>query len=307
MPKYEGAKYQPFVSLIYLLMLIVAGSVIFTILAFGIGMFAFEPKGIAFISSGFQSNISFLKLVQITSTVGTFIVPAFVYARIESIKPLNFLGLKKSVNLLIPILAIAVMFTCEPFLEAIIELNKAMHLPSFLSGLEQWMKNKEDELGQLTIELLTMKTVGAFIINLLMIAILPAIGEELIFRGCLQRLISRWSKNKHIGVWLAAIIFSAIHLQFYGFFPRMLLGALLGYLYVWTGNLWISILAHFVNNASAVIAAYFYQQNGQSLEKLNESSPSSLFAYLASFVLTAFLLIIIYRVSNLHQLQEEKI
>jgi len=89
-----------------------------------------------------------------------------------------------------------------------------------------------------------------------MIAILPAIGEELLFRGVLQRIFANWTKNIHLGVWIAAILFSAMHMQFYGFLPRMMLGVLFGYLFVWSGSLLLPILCHFINNGSAVIYAY---------------------------------------------------
>ena len=96
---------------------------------------------------------------------------------------------------------------------------------------------------------------GLFI-NLLMIAIIPAIGEEFFFRGLLQRIFSNWVRNTHWGIIISAFLFSAIHMQFYGFFPRFLLGAMFGYLFVWSGSLWLPVLAHFINNSLAVIAYY---------------------------------------------------
>jgi membrane protease YdiL (CAAX protease family) len=92
------------------------------------------------------------------------------------------------------------------------------------------------------------------------IAVLPGIGEELLFRGFLQNLLKRIFKNDHVAIWVAAVLFSAIHFQFYGFIPRMLLGALFGYIYVWSGNLLYPIIAHFVNNCVSLVALYVYQK-----------------------------------------------
>jgi membrane protease YdiL (CAAX protease family) len=89
-----------------------------------------------------------------------------------------------------------------------------------------------------------------------MIAVLPAVGEELLFRGVIQKLFSKITRSHHWGIWISAILFSALHLQFYGFIPRLLLGAMFGYLLVWSGSLWLPILAHFINNAAAVTALF---------------------------------------------------
>ena len=101
---------------------------------------------------------------------------------------------------------------------------------------------------------------GYFILAIFVIAVIPGIGEELLFRGFLQNILRRIFKNDHVAIWTAAIVFSAIHFQFYGFIPRVLLGALFGYLYVWTGNLLIPICAHFINNSVSLIALYIYQK-----------------------------------------------
>jgi uncharacterized protein len=183
------------------------------------------------------------------------------------------------------------MVAGTPVLELVVEANKAMKLPGFLREVEVWMLAKENQMEILTKQLLVMKNPGDLMINLLMIAVLPAISEELFFRGCVQRLFTKWIKNYHAGIWIAAIIFSAIHIQFYGFFPRMLLGALFGYLLVWSGNIWYPIIAHFVNNGSTVIVAYVYQQQGKSLDDLDAATQVNWPVYLFSaIILTGVLL-----------------
>jgi membrane protease YdiL (CAAX protease family) len=128
-----------------------------------------------------------------------------------------------------------------------------MILPDFLAPVETWMKEKEESATRLTELFLSENNLLSLLANLLVIAATAAIGEEMFFRGALQRIIGKWSKNPHLIIWSVAILFSAFHLQFYGFLPRMLLGAFFGYLVYWSKNIWLPIFAHFMNNALAVI------------------------------------------------------
>jgi membrane protease YdiL (CAAX protease family) len=205
------------------------------------------------------SNIAVLKMVQSVSAIGTFIVPPFILAWLFHARPLEFLSLDKKPEARPCILIIALLFVAIPFINHLGELNSFFHLPSFLKGMEEWMKASEEQAARLTEAFLIMKDPGDLIGNLFMIALIPAIGEELLFRGIVQNIFSRWLKNNHTAVWLTSILFSAMHMQFYGFLPRLLLGAMLGYLLVWSGNIWWPILAHFVNNAAAVVFSYMYQ------------------------------------------------
>src|SRR5690606_9694418 len=127
---------------------------------------------------------------------------------------------------------------------------------------------------------------SALAINLLMIAIIPAIGEELLFRGGIQNIFYKWFKNPHIAIWAAAILFSAIHVQFYGFIPRMLLWALFGYLLVWGKSIWYPIIGHFINNGSAVVTAFIYQQQGKSIDELDKGDTFPMAGYIFSAIFT---------------------
>src|SRR5690606_2422366 len=119
-----------------------------------------------------------------------------------------------------------------------------------------WMKVQELQMEKITEKILQVTSFSGLLLNLLVIAIIPAIGEELLFRGCLQPVFHRWTKNIHIAIWITAIIFSAIHVQFYGFIPRMLMGAVFGYMLYWGRSIWLPIIAHFINNATAVIYTF---------------------------------------------------
>lgn len=268
--KSGSAERHPFSSLLLLLLLIFSGAFLFTIIGFALGAAIYGLEPMIEMSSGSTQNIEILKLIQIITSIGMFVLPALWFAKMESNNWSAFLKLN-NFSWVLAGLTLLIMFGLAQFLEYINDLNKSMALPSFLKDLEAWMLLKEQQMEELTKQLLVMSSINSFLVNMLMLAIIPAVGEELTFRGCLQKVLGRWTGNYHVAIWLTAIIFSSIHFQFYGFMPRMLLGALFGYLFVWSGSLWIPILGHFLNNAGAVITAYVYQQNGKSVDEIFKS------------------------------------
>jgi membrane protease YdiL (CAAX protease family) len=287
--KSRSAERHPFSSLLLLLLLVFACAIVFTIIAFVLGVLIYGFQPLMRISEGDSSNVEMLRLLQIFSSFGMFVVAAIIFAKIQSNDWLNYLNLKKF-NLILAILTLLIILSFSPFLEFSNELNKNMVLPEFLKEMEAWMKLKEAQMAEMTKQLLVMKSVPVLLINLLMLAIIPAVGEELIFRACLQKIFGRWTGNYHLAIWITAILFSAIHFQFYGFLPRMLLGALFGYLLVWSGSLWLPILAHFLNNGIAVVTAYVFQQQGKSLDLMYESDPASQPVFIASIAALAVLI-----------------
>lgn len=138
----------------------------------------------------------------------------------------------------------------------LVYFNSKLVLPEFMSGLESWMKQTEEQLMELTKYLTDFQTIPEFLMGLLVIGVLAGIGEEMFFRGVLQPKMRLYTGSAHAGVWLTAIIFSAIHLQFYGFLPRVFLGAVFGYLYLFSGSLIYPILAHILNNSITIIMVY---------------------------------------------------
>ena len=153
------------------------------------------------------------------------------------------------------------------------------------------MKAKESEAMRMTYLFLKVNGFGDFLINLFTIALVPAVAEELMFRGGVQRAFNRMFNNPHVAIWLAAFLFSAIHMQFYGFLPRLLLGALFGYIYVWTGSLWYAIFAHFINNAYAVCYAWYLQANNMPLNQTDATLNTPWYGYVISLVAGIYLLI----------------
>lgn len=289
---------HPFASFVFLLMLVLCGAIVFSLLGLLLGGLVYGTDDLLKAATG-QAQVGFLKVLQIASGIGTFIIPAWFFARSENQNAAAYLKLNTPFYPLLIIITLATMFSSAALLEWTVGLNQKMHLPEFLQGLEQWMRLQEDKMAELTRQLLSMNSIADLLINLLMIALIPAIGEELIFRGAVQKIFTRWTQNQHLGIWIAAIIFSAIHLQFYGFLPRMLLGALFGYLLLWSNNLWFPIIGHFINNATAVIAAYIYQRQGLTIEQsLDPQTAVSTPVYLMSLFFTTATLWIFYKYSR---------
>ena len=170
-----------------------------------------------------------------------------------------------------------------------IEWNQAIDFPDFLQGFETWAKESEERAAEATKFLTSFDHFGHFMLAFLVIAIIPAIGEELVFRGLLQNYFHRGFGNIHVAIWMAAILFSVIHVQFYGFVPRMLLGALFGYLYYWSANLWIPIIAHFFNNGFTLLMVYLYQNKMTSFDI--ETTDSTPWYTILLFAIITFLLL----------------
>ncbi|MGN7203531.1 lysostaphin resistance A-like protein [Pedobacter sp. SAFR-022] len=236
------------------------------------------------------NSINSLKIVQILSSIGLFLLPPIFLAVTEGSKISQFYNWQKPTLAMLGIIFLLMMVSL-PITELSGLINQKMTLPEALKPLENWMRDKEEEASKMVVALLKMDTAGDFLLNLFMIAFLPAVAEELMFRGGVQRAFSRMFGNPHVAIWITAFIFSAIHVQFFGFIPRLLLGALFGYLYVWTKSLWYPMFAHFLNNAYAVCMALYFQIHNLPLENVDEQPAFNWMGYVLGLVLTVLLLI----------------
>lgn len=243
----------------------------------------------AALSAENPAYVTALKISQLLTTVFTFIAPAILFAATEKTKISRFYNFKKPTALIFFLVFIFMVCTI-PAMEWIALLNQKMTLPGFLKPVEAWMREKEDEAMKMTYLLLKIRNAGDFLVDLGLIALLPGIAEELLFRGALQRSFYRMYKNPHVAIWVSAFIFSAIHVQFFGFFPRMILGAAFGYIYLWTGSLWYAMFAHFLNNAFSVCQAWYLQAHHIPLEQSDNSSNFPWYGYVISLILSIFLL-----------------
>ncbi|HQB68998.1 MAG TPA: CPBP family intramembrane metalloprotease [Paludibacteraceae bacterium] len=204
-------------------------------------------------------NLMVMKWLQLIQTTFTFVLPALALAYLfgGGVSYLKFTPIRSSFIWLCVILLMPLALPAVNYLKS---LNDMIVLPHFMNGVELWMKQMELQSEVITEKFLSVTSLRALGLNLLVMAVIPALGEELFFRGVLQRVLAE-KVNQNVAVWLTAFIFSAIHLQFYGFLPRFFLGALLGYLFLFSGSIWAPIVAHFINNTLAVLL-FFLTFNG---------------------------------------------
>ena len=252
---------SPLVQLgISFLIVSVSGMALMTILSLtGIAIFGVDVTLLGDISLASGNNeIFFLRYLLIVQEVSLFIIPAIIIRYLMKSSSPQIIGDLKRPSAGDAILVVILAFALFPITSFTGRLNSEMAFPQWLSGLETWIDEKEDSIGQIFDILMKHDSAGLLALNLLVIAILPALGEELIFRGVMQKILADVFRKKYLAVWITAFFFSFVHLQFYGFLPRLILGLAFGYLYLWSASLWLPIIAHFVNNAVPTLGAYFY-------------------------------------------------
>lgn len=218
-----------------------------------------------------------------------FAFPAFALAVFVSRKPINYLRLNcmpRAKSLLFMMVAIVVAM---PAMNYIIDWNESIRLPESMSDIEQMLRQYEDMAKTTTDNLTKGKSFGGILVLILTVGCLTGFGEEVFFRGMFTRLIIDKPCNKHIAIWIGAFLFSLMHFQFYGFVPRMLLGGFFGYLMVWSGSLWLPIIAHAINNSLAIVSIYLCEQNILPV-RLDEVGCDKISLFIVSLALTAVLI-----------------
>jgi hypothetical protein len=219
-----------------------------------------------------SSDLAFMRYILIVQDVAMFIIPSAIILRLmgpEKAKKLSEIRVPELKEIgLIFILG----FCIFPVTIFAGQVNSAIHFPDFLSGVEKWMISQENKADDLLDLLIVADTFPVLLLNLLMIALLPAIAEEMIFRGVFQTIFQRLFRSGHLAIWVTSLIFSTIHFQFFGFIPRLILGLVFGYLFYWSGTLWLPVLSHFVNNAFPVIMTFIH-----GIEKVKAPVDISLF------------------------------
>ena len=246
-------------------------------------------SGIAFFLT---HDIAQLKIGQGISSALIFIAPPLILYAVTRNQPMNAIGLRKPNSAWMLLIGAVLMFVSLPLTNQLTAWNEQMNFGAAFENLEALLKQLEETAGDLTEQMLQVDTIGGLLFNLLVIALIPAIGEELTFRGVLQQSLTRRCKNAHVAVWLSAFIFSFIHFQFYGFLPRMFLGLLLGYLFYYSGSLWTSILMHFINNGSAVVVAYLDYKGAIDVDWEHFGATTNVWLLLLSLVVTVGLIVL---------------
>jgi membrane protease YdiL (CAAX protease family) len=271
-------------ALLGLLLASFVGS-IFIAMKFGI-----SPEIMEEIRQNMMNYPDLLRNMQFFQVLGLFIFPAIICAWLFSDNYKNYLQIDTPVHLPVVILTVLSVLVAIPFLNFTYILNQQLVLPDWLKGLESWMMESEKAQGEILEKVLYAEHIGILLFNIVVICILTGIGEEFIFRGVLQNLFGKVMKNPHAIIWVVAIIFSFVHFQFYGFIPRMLLGAYLGYLLFYTKNMWMPVLAHFMNNCFSVVTYYIFQDSPEKMQQIDTiGTGSTWWLSVASFSLFVFL------------------
>lgn len=286
---------KPFAQLMFSVFVILASFLVLLVLSLLVAIPFFGTQAVLNLSNlnDFTNpeTLLVLKYFQVVQAIGLFIIPPLILGWLFNGSFTNYLYLNKPISASSFLLVVVAMVFAAPFINYIGEINSRMSLPGWLSGVEDWMKNAEENAAAITEAFLNVKTIFGLAFNLFMIAFLPAIGEELLFRGVIQKIFTRMTKNHHWGIWISAILFSTLHMQFYGFIPRVLLGAMFGYMLVWSGSIWLPIIAHFINNGLAVVAFFLVNKGlvNPGVEDIGSTPNSSYVAFISLFLVITFL------------------
>jgi membrane protease YdiL (CAAX protease family) len=258
-----------------LLMSLIIGGLILAAIASAIIIFtmmggSFSSLSVTEIMKPEHANAN--KVLQIASTLALFFAPAFVFALIVHRKPLQYLGFNSKISPKQIGLVILVACTGLFLSGALGEINELIPISK---GMRTYFKKLEDDYLQQMMAMIQMKNIVDYLVSLIVIALAPAIFEEVLFRGALQNLFTNWFKKPWVAILITSVIFSAIHMSYFGFLPRAMLGVVLGLLFYYSKNIWTNILAHFLNNGIAVTQIYILSQKGKidkkALDALNNT------------------------------------
>ncbi len=293
-PILEGK--HPAIQLLYMVLLTIGCGIVISL--FGM-LLSFGIWGV----DTDEITPGYYRFLQVFNAIGVFLVPALLFSYLQRKQWFNYNKADCRPNNGTTLIYVAAAALCIlPIAGTLVELGKLVTWPDFMAKWEEWMHQQQDSVDHV-LEMMTADThISTLILNLLVCALLPAVCEEFFFRGSLQQLLHHWFKNSHAAIWLTGFIFSAIHLQIDGFVARWLLGAYLGYLLVWSGSLWVPILAHFLHNALSIIIQHIVIANGTISEE-NFTFSSILFTILALIFLIAFIYLI-YKSSHKNKVNQ---
>ncbi len=271
--------HRPWTAFLVLLLFVFIGMFVGQFIGL-LAMLPFAGVGLEALSSpnflsDMMTNPAYKRAIMIMNAsvaICAFIVAPLVYLYAYAKKPLSIFFNNNNIITIPLLLTIFIVVAFMTVNSIFIEWNAKMELPEFLGGFEAWAKRLEEQAQVLTQMMTRFDNKVDFALALIVIGLVPAVGEELLFRGLIQNQLLGIAKNAHVAIWLAAIIFSAFHFQFYGFVPRVLLGALFGYLYYWSGNLLVPIVAHLINNGLTLLLLYMYQHGAIVFDIESETS-----------------------------------
>lgn len=279
-------EYAPFMQVLILFSFCLTFLSVFALM----GLMLIDPLfglgGIEELSGGIPAipeNRQALRFFQAMASTGMFVVPGMCFMYYYNEQRIGGFFERPNQPTWMSIFPFVLSLFALPVVSYLYQLNQAVVFPEGMQFLEQKFKSAELMAESQTKLLLNMEQPQELLVCLIVMALIPAIGEEMIFRAGLQKIIHQGTRNVHIAIWLSAVIFSALHLQFYGFLPRMILGVMLGYLFAASGNLWWSITAHFLNNAAAILM-YYLDQHQLLTMKEEDLANGPWYAYLLGAV-----------------------
>lgn len=282
---------RPFFQFVILFTLLIALMFIGVFLAEGIITVKFGSRvwnDVLVFNVTNNSSLSGLWIFQIFSETMPLFVTPIIFAWVIMRNPHEYLRDTPKFPYILLGIAFVIMFCSLPLIELTSNINQKMVLPHFLKAVNDWMRASEAVAQKAQDIMLKMNTIGDLVFDLFVVAFLTAIAEEFMFRGCFQTIFLKWTKNPHAAVWITAILFSAFHMEFFGFLPRMLLGALFGYFVIYSGSIWPAVVGHFVNNGTDVVITYLAQHKQISM-RTDDQHVFNYLGYIISFIIILFL------------------
>lgn len=294
---------RPGIQFVFVLLVFIAAWLIFQLFALLTGALIFNIRfsEITNVLTDYDNPVyvSYMKYIQTVLSTGMFIIAPLAIAFTLSDNIFKYLKLDHFPRFSIISLVSLVMVLSLPMNNYFTYLNNLLNLESISPTIQDYFENLEIEAENMFERFLDVRGMGSLLINIVIVAVIPALGEELMFRGVLQKIFIRWTKNTFIGVLITSLAFAVMHMQFLSVLPRFVLGMVLGYMFVWTRSLWMPILAHFVNNALAVIYYYamYNDMIGKGIDELGKPGNTTVYAFL-SMVIVVILMFVIRRINR---------
>ena len=263
LPFFEGQ--NRFVQILIFLALIVGCMIVASVLGVIVASI-FYGFGIP---ANALDQAAYYRILQSFGSVGTFMLPPLFFSYLSERKWFSYNRMNRAPGYTMSNIVIVMSLVLLPIVWILADWNEGWKLPEALAGLDEWMRRMDEQNSELVKLMSRDSRIGILLINIFVMAVLPAVGEELMFRGTVQPFLQKWIKNPHWAIWITAFIFSAIHFQISGFVPRMLIGAYLGYLCYWSGSLWLPILAHFMHNSMSILSDFVMSRRGFDVDNLN--------------------------------------
>ncbi len=215
------------------------------------------------------SLLAALRILQTASQIGFFLIPALIFPMLYGRSPVNYLWIRKKINLRWVLFSIAGLILMMPIVQGTMTLNEAISFPDAWKNLEESLRSQHSHIEELSRAFIEMPDIQRFLLNVLLVAVLPAIAEEFFFRGMLQNFFYKWTSRPHLSIWISAVLFSAVHFQFFSLLPRIVLGAFFGYLLLYSRNIWYPVIAHFLNNFLLLCLVYFgYEPMAEAVKEV---------------------------------------